>query len=67
MNHDITKSNVIYLLVGMLVGYALMARDWHEGYDTGYRDAMHEPHHIEEDEPGWNCKTMGNRVCGPLP
>jgi hypothetical protein len=23
------------------------------------------PHHIEEDEPGWDCTTMGNRICGP--
>lgn len=20
---------------------------------------------IDEDEIGWNCKTMGNRICGP--
>lgn len=20
---------------------------------------------IQEDDPGWNCKTMGNGVCGP--
>lgn len=20
---------------------------------------------VEEDEPGWNCHTQGNRVCGP--
>lgn len=65
----ISKSNLIYMLVGMLMGYALMARDWHEGYDTGYRDAMHEPYmqhtgHIEEDEPGWDCETMGNQICG---
>jgi hypothetical protein len=19
----------------------------------------------QEDEPGWDCHTMGNRVCGP--
>lgn len=19
----------------------------------------------EEDEPGWDCATMGNRICGP--
>lgn len=19
----------------------------------------------EEDEPGWDCTTMGNRICGP--
>lgn len=21
-------------------------------------------HHIEEDEPGWDCTTMGNHQCG---
>ncbi|MBM4616418.1 hypothetical protein GS534_24545 [Rhodococcus hoagii] len=20
---------------------------------------------IDEDESGWNCETMGNRICGP--
>lgn len=20
---------------------------------------------ITEDSPGWNCHTMGNRICGP--
>ena len=20
---------------------------------------------IDEDESGWNCRTMGNRICGP--
>ena len=20
---------------------------------------------IFEDDPGWNCSTMGNKVCGP--
>jgi len=23
------------------------------------------PVQIFDDEPGWNCLTMGNRVCGP--
>lgn len=22
---------------------------------------------IDEDESGWDCKTMGNRICGPTP
>jgi hypothetical protein len=21
---------------------------------------------VQEDEPGWNCQTMGNRICGPV-
>jgi hypothetical protein len=24
------------------------------------------PDRIEEDEPGWDCRTMGNRLCGPI-
>ena len=20
---------------------------------------------IQEDDPGWDCHTMGNRICGP--
>jgi len=20
---------------------------------------------VQEDEPGWDCRSMGNRVCGP--
>lgn len=27
--------------------------------------AAHGIGHIEEDQPGWDCHTMGNRVCGP--
>lgn len=23
------------------------------------------PEHIEEDDPRWNCVTMGNQQCGP--
>lgn len=22
-------------------------------------------HKIQEDDPGWDCHTMGNRICGP--
>jgi len=24
-----------------------------------------EPVKIAEDDPGWDCRTMGNRLCGP--
>jgi hypothetical protein len=23
------------------------------------------PRKIQEDDPGWDCRTMGNRICGP--
>lgn len=22
--------------------------------------------YVDEDESGWNCATMGNKVCGPI-
>lgn len=25
------------------------------------------PAPLEEDQPGWDCATMGNRSCDPLP
>lgn len=25
----------------------------------------HQQHQIQEDDPGWDCHTMGNRICGP--
>ena len=21
---------------------------------------------VHEDDPGWDCTTMGNRICGPI-
>lgn len=21
---------------------------------------------VQEDEPGWDCRTMGNKICGPV-
>ena len=24
-------------------------------------------HHTAEDDPGWDCRTMGNHQCGPAP
>ncbi len=33
-------------------------------YVINYRDAMLP---CEEDEPCWNCETMGNNICGPGP
>lgn len=29
--------------------------------------ATKAPTHLEEDDPGWDCHTMGNRTCGPDP
>lgn len=31
-------------------------------YQDGYRHGRSE--RIQEDDPRWDCQTMGNRVCG---
>lgn len=30
-----------------------------------HRPAHQQPR-ITEDDPRWNCHTMGNRICGPI-
>lgn len=47
---------------------------YHTGYDEGYNDAEYlhtertitvfEPEVIQEDDPRWDCLTMGNKICG---
>ncbi len=43
-----------------------MEKEFWEGYEAGRKD--NEPLdsfvHIEEDDPRWDCNTMGNRICG---
>ncbi|MFF4543691.1 hypothetical protein ACFY1J_05500 [Streptomyces sp. NPDC001406] len=41
---------------------------WADGWIDGQADALGDDNRdgrIEEDESGWNCHRMGNRVCGP--
>jgi hypothetical protein len=35
------------------------------GGSAVHHTAPKPPQHIAEDDPGWNCHTMGNRRCGP--
>jgi hypothetical protein len=37
---------------------------YHEGTNEGYRDGIADSQRIEEDDPRWDCHTMGNRICG---
>lgn len=42
---------------------ALLAFTGHEPTDNGRRATPV----VAEDDPGWDCATMGNHVCGPCP
>jgi hypothetical protein len=52
------------VLVVVLIGLASLGH--HNTTSTGTdTTGTGTTQHIEEDEPGWDCATMGNRVCGP--
>ncbi|WP_146046415.1 hypothetical protein, partial [Streptomyces cahuitamycinicus] len=41
---------------------------WMDGWIDGQADALGDDNRdgiVDEDESGWDCHTMGNRVCGP--
>ncbi|MGA5411507.1 hypothetical protein ACPCSC_30170 [Streptomyces lavendulocolor] len=41
---------------------------WADGWVDGQADALGDDNRdgiVDEDESGWDCRTMGNRVCGP--
>jgi hypothetical protein len=41
---------------------------WADGWIDGQADALGDDNRdgiVDEDESGWDCRTMGNRVCGP--
>ncbi len=44
-----------------MLGAALLAAALTSGCTSAGTSAT-----IQEDEPGWDCKTMGNMICGPV-
>lgn len=41
---------------------------WMDGWIDGQADALGDDNRdgrVDEDESGWDCHRMGNRVCGP--
>lgn len=54
----------LLLLALVAVGWAAVAHV----PDQARRDVgVVQQHRCEEDEPCWDCSTMGNHVCGPRP
>lgn len=57
------KFAIAYALV--VVGFVM---SWFMPVVSWYGDRTHEQvrimHELQEDDPGWNCHTMGNHVCG---
>lgn len=59
----IARACVVTFLVGLLVFAALADRPI--GSQTTIAPSVTVPHRIEEDESGWDCRKMGNKICGP--
>lgn len=57
------RACVASVVLVLVVGAALA--DPPIGSETTIVPAPGEPRRIEEDDPGWDCMTMGNRKCGP--
>jgi len=53
---------VVLVLAAVVVGVGAFVVGWNVG---GGSEPVPAPSvRVEEDEPGWDCRTMGNRVCG---
>ena len=58
----VNNNDVRRVVVGAALSAALLG-----GYAVGTHQhaATTVAHRCEEDQPCWNCKTMGNHICGP--
>lgn len=58
------KSRTFKLAVFIVIVAWLLLFTWPDM--PRVRTQLTTPVRIEEDEPGWDCHTMGNRICGPI-
>jgi len=47
-------------ILGLVVGFALCLAQDHDERPAPVRQT------VQEDDPGWDCRTMGNRRCGDV-
>ncbi|TDC92466.1 hypothetical protein E1161_13460 [Saccharopolyspora aridisoli] len=59
------KAWIASVVLVLLVGAALAERPIGSQTTIVPAPSAHHPGRIEEDDAGWDCKTMGNRQCGP--
>ena len=63
----------ITTVIALLLLVSGFAGGYHYVMDSGKFAVYHADHNpsadpfplqVQEDEPGWDCRTMGNRTCG---
>lgn len=55
---------VVLVMFGALAGAVTLASVNHDLYNEEVIGDDNNDGTIQEDESGWNCVTMGNKVCG---
>jgi hypothetical protein len=55
---ELRRFLVVWLIVILFMGFFLFVVKPFSGFSTDSQVT------VEEDDPRWNCKTMGNGVCG---
>lgn len=59
------RTALVGLAAGLVAWIAIMPHDPLAPTDPKPLPSPTPIVHIEEDDPGWDCNTMGNRLCGP--
>ena len=67
-----TRNRITTAIAATIIAMGTMAASHHDNHGIIWTQAMtqaiagddNRDGVIDEDESGWNCATMGNRVCG---
>lgn len=54
-------------LVALALGLGLVVGLWHSRADAQDWPPPQRGDNCTEDMECWDCETMGNRICGPIP
>lgn len=60
------RTPVINVLAGLVIGASVAVLVALSAPVPVVGRAYPVPSQVQEDAPGWDCATMGNRVCGPV-
>jgi hypothetical protein len=53
------------ILSTLIAGGLILAAGCTPAQIAGVKDYVSRTQTIHEDDPRWDCHTMGNRICGP--
>ena len=73
--HNKAETFLMFLVLALVVTACVALRSKKQATTERYEDiprtitltpvTIEWVDHCEEDEPCWDCRTMGNKICGP--